>query len=418
MLLDEINIVILIFMTIRTAEIITVGTELLLGEVVDTNSTYLAAELADKGVNIFWSLKVGDNLDRIVEAIKLGLGRSDLIILTGGLGPTDDDMTREAIAEAVAEQPKIDEDLEKILRDRFAKFSKYMPEQNLKQAWLIDSAETLANPIGTAPGWLVKTKFDNKDRIIITLPGPPRELKRMWSKEVLDKIKLSNSALFTKTFKTHSFGESAIAEALGELTKQNNPSVATYARRDGVHVRVAAKADTDAQAKKIAERTVKKVEEILSGHVWGYDDDSLVEIVIAKLQKRNLKLATFENISAGKLAAELNSVSDASQVYIAGMVGYETQVLTALGFGNMLKPKQNDEKSLITMAKTVAKIFDADIGMLIHGENNPDKTQITVSIYDGAEDFVKSIELPQLERVWIQERAAFAALSLLNKRLS
>lgn len=405
-------------MTIKTAEIITIGTELLLGEVVDTNSTYLAAELADKGVNIFWSLKVGDNLERIVEVIKLAISRSDLVILTGGLGPTDDDMTREAIAAALNERPKIDADLEKDLRERFAKFSKHMPEQNLKQAWLIDSAETLANPIGTAPGWLVKTKFANKERIIITLPGPPRELKRMWSKEVLSKLQLTNSALFTKTFKTQNFGESAIAEALGELTKQNNPSVATYARRDGVHVRVAAKADTDKKALKIAEKTLEKVENILSKHIWGYDDDNLVEIVINKLRAKNLKLASLENISAGKFATELNSVSDASQVYIAGMVGCETQVLTALGFGDMLEPKQNDEESLLTMAKTVAKILDADIGMLIYGENDPNKTQITVAIYDKTENFVKSIELPQLERTWIQERAAFAALSLLNKRLS
>ncbi len=405
-------------MIIKTAEIITIGTELLLGEVVDTNSTYLAAQLADKGVNIFWSLKVGDNLERIVKAIKFAISRSDLVILTGGLGPTDDDMTREAIAAALNEKPKIDKALEKELRQRFAKFSKQMPEQNLKQAWLINSAETLANPIGTAPGWLVKTKLENKERIIITLPGPPRELKRMWSKEVLSKLQLSSSVLFTKTFKTQNFAESAIAEALGKLTKQNNPSVATYARRDGVHVRVAAKADTISAAKSLAKDSINQVENILSGHIWGYDDDDLAELIIKKLHDKNLKLASIENISAGKFATELNSVSDTSQVYIAGMVGYEVQVLTALGFEDRLEPKQNDEEGLITIAKAVAKIFDADIGMVIYGENNPNKTKIMVSIYDKAENFVKSIELPQLERIWIQERAAFAALSLLNKKLS
>jgi len=405
-------------MSINTAEIITVGTELLLGEVVDTNSTYLAAQLADKGVNVFWSLKVGDNIERIVEAIKLGLSRSDLVILTGGLGPTDDDMTREAIAKALDEKPKIDERLEKELRERFAKFSKHMPEQNLKQAWLIDSARTLANPIGTAPGWLVRTKLDGQEKIIITLPGPPRELKRMWSKEALPKLALASSALYSRTFKTQNFGESAIAEALGELTKQNNPSVATYARRDGVHVRVAAKADSVEMAKELAKTTITKVETILADRVWGYDNDNLAELLIKKLQAKNLTLATFEDISGGKLAAELNSVSDASQVFVAGMVGYKLQVLTALGLGDGLEPKQDDLKSLATMTETVAKIFDADIGMLITGMDNPDKTKIMVSIYDTAGNFVKTIEFPQLERAWIQERAAFAALSLLNKRLS
>jgi len=405
-------------MTIKTAEIITVGTELLLGEVVDSNSSYLANELASRGVNVYWSLRVGDNLERIVAAINQAVKRSDLIILTGGLGPTDDDMTREAIATAANEQPWVDKSLEKNLRKRFAKFSRKMPEQNLKQAWMIDSATSLDNPIGTAPGWLVKKDFAGATATIISLPGPPREMKRMWLQEAVPKLKFDSAALFSKTFKLSSFKESAIAESLTELTKQYNPSVATYARRDGIHVRVAAKAQNIAAAKELAQNSIKKVETILKDNIWGYDEDNLAALIIDNLSKNNLKLATFESISGGKLANELNSVSDMSQRRIASVVGYRLQVLAAFDINNNFEHELNGLKTMtVKMAKAVTKLFNADIGLAINGEISPDKTEIMVSIYDGTEDNVKEIRLPRLERAWIQERATFAALSLLNKTL-
>ncbi len=405
-------------MTIKTAEIITVGTELLLGEVVDSNSSYLANELASRGVNVYWSLRVGDNLERIVAAINQAVKRSDLIILTGGLGPTDDDMTREAIATAANEQPYVDKSLEKNLRKRFAKFSRKMPEQNLKQAWMIDSATSLDNPIGTAPGWLVKKDFAGATATIISLPGPPREMKRMWLHEAVPKLKFDSAALFSKTFKLSSFKESAIAESLAELTKQYNPSVATYARRDGIHVRVAAKAQNIAAAKELAQNSIKKVETILKDNIWGYDEDNLAALIIDNLSKNNLKLATFESISGGKLANELNSVSDMSQRRIASVVGYRLQVLAAFDINNDFEHELNSLKTMtVKMAKAVTKLFNADIGLAINGEISPDKTEIMVSIYDGTEDNVKEIRLPRLERAWIQERATFAALSLLNKTL-
>ena len=165
-------------MLIQTAEFISVGTELLLGEIVDTNSAWLASELAQNSVDVYWSQRVGDNFERIQQVIKQALSRSDAVILCGGLGPTDDDMTREAIAAVLGETPEVDAGLESDLRARFAKFSRHMPEKNLKQAWLIPSATALANPVGTAPGWFVKTSTHGKERVIIALPGPPRELKR------------------------------------------------------------------------------------------------------------------------------------------------------------------------------------------------------------------------------------------------
>src|SRR5690554_6135346 len=168
---------------IRSAEVIAVGTELLLGEVTDTNSAWLASELAAGGVDVYWSMRVGDNMDRVTEALTLALSRSDLVIMSGGLGPTDDDMTREAIAAVASETPEVDAGLEAELRERFSRLGRPMPERNLKQAWLIPSATALKNPNGTAPGWLVRLNVDGRERLIAALPGPPRELKAMWSNE-------------------------------------------------------------------------------------------------------------------------------------------------------------------------------------------------------------------------------------------
>jgi nicotinamide-nucleotide amidase len=249
----------------------------------------LAASLAERGVDVYWSQRVGDNLARIVQAIEQALSRSDLLVIGGGLGPTDDDMTREGIAQALGEEVRVDARLEQTLRDKFAQFSRRMPDMNLKQAWLIPSAQALDNPIGTAPGWIV-----TKDgKTIIALPGPPREMKKMWEEQALPRLQFPESFLFARTFKTLGLGESGVAEKLGDLTKSFNPSVATYAKKDGVHVRVAAKGKSQLEATTLAQSVLEPVQTLFSDITWGYDKDDLPALVLAKVQNQGLKLATF-----------------------------------------------------------------------------------------------------------------------------
>ena len=296
---------------IERAELISVGTELLLGEIVDTNSAYLAQYLAGRGVDVLWSARVGDNQGRIAHLIAQGLSRSDLVVLGGGLGPTDDDLTRDAVAAVVGEEQYLNEDLVAWLRRHFAASGRAMPERNLQQARVIPSAEVLPNAIGTAPGWLVRTRRDGRTRYVVTLPGPPRELKRMWEEQAVPRLPFPAARLFTRTYKTNGVGESLVAERLGDLTKGANPSVATYAKRDGVHVRVAAKGPSADAALETARPALAAVEAALGDSVWGVDGDEMAHLVVRRLAERGLRLAVAEGASGGLLTELLEEARDA-----------------------------------------------------------------------------------------------------------
>ncbi len=282
------------------AEIVSIGTELLLGQIVDTNSAYLAGRLATAGVDCRHMTTVGDNLDRVTEALGRGLGRSDLLVLTGGLGPTEDDLTREAIAAALGEVPAVDPALEGELRSWFVGRGLTMPERNLKQAWLIPSARSLGNPNGTAPGWDVRR--DGKR--IVAMPGVPREMIPMWEDHVEPTL-FAGTLLRSRTLKLLGIGESAVEERLGELVRSTAPTVATYAKSDGVHVRLT---DKDAAPGRVAERLAameRTIRERFGEHIWGADGDTLATVIDAALRARGWRVATAEALTAGELARTL-----------------------------------------------------------------------------------------------------------------
>ena len=404
--------------TIQSAELLSVGTELLLGEIVDTNSAYLAADLSERGVDVYWSQRVGDNSGRVVHAIEQALGRSDLLVMCGGLGPTDDDLSREAVAEVLGETPEVDAGLERDLREKFARFARDMPERNLKQAWLIPSSETLPNPRGTAPGWLVRVSVQGKERLIVTLPGPPRELTRMWQEEAVPRLELPTSALFTRMYKTFGLGESAAAEKLGELTLQGNPSVATYAKKDGVHVRVAAKAATFEEAETLARQTLGQVEAALGDAVWGHDKDELVERILARLKARGQTLATCEQFTGGRLASELSSVADSAEIFPGGVLAYTMRAAATSGLlgassGARDRKQSATEETALSLAEAAAKQLQTDIGLATAGIGSREVTDKFVAIHSASKQEVRKLNLPPLERDWLRERGSYAALFLL-----
>ena len=228
------------------AEILSIGTELLMGELVDTNSSYLASELAKLGIEVRWVTKVGDDPDRLFEAIERASKRSDVTLTSGGLGPTSDDLTRETIARVCGETMTVQDDLLEHLRGLFANRGFPMPETNVKQATLIPSAEAISNPMGTAPGWWV----EREGSVIVAMPGPPREIQRMWANEVAPRLKARNTgiAIATRNLKTFGISEGGLDEMLAPLFQSENPLLGIYSKQDGIHLRAIATASTDEAA--------------------------------------------------------------------------------------------------------------------------------------------------------------------------
>lgn len=417
--------------TIHRAELLSVGTELLLGEIVDSNSAWLAASLARSSVDVYWSTRVGDNLERIGEAVTAALGRSDLLVVTGGLGPTDDDLTREGIARALGETPRVDEALERTLRERFAGYDRPMPAGNLKQAWLIPSAAPLANPRGSAPGWFVRTVQGGGERLVVALPGPPHEMEAMWVDEVLPRLRLPESSFYRRTFKTSGLGESALAERLGELTRSANPSVATYAKRDGVHVRVAAKAASEAEAKTLAAPAEAVIERELGSFVWGEGDDELASLVVATLRERGATLALAEGASGGAIANALSGVSGASDVLKGSVVAWSVEAMATLVTSRQLPAHSDGDdpavagatgttEPIVALAEAARTLFGADYGVangqetgLRAHEGAPQRYRTTVAVTGPAGQRTETLSLAALGGTWRGERVTLSALTLL-----
>ena len=298
------------------AELISVGTELLLGEILDTNAQYISARLPALGIDLYYVSKVGDNLERLAEVIGRAWSRSDLVITTGGLGPTEDDLTREAIAAVLGEEMAVDPASEAALRDFFARRGAAMPERNVKQATLIPSSRAIANPRGTAPGWWV----ERDGHIIVAMPGPPSEMQRMWEKEVAPELERrpTGSILVTRTLKTAGLGEGHVDEMLSPFLKSMNPSIGVYAKQDGVHLRIGAKAADADEALRLIEPLEGDIRRLLGDVIWGADDDTLASAVGQLLLEQQLMLGTMESCTGGLLADTLTDVPGSSQYYRGG----------------------------------------------------------------------------------------------------
>jgi nicotinamide-nucleotide amidase len=277
------------------AELVSIGTELLLGAITDTNATYLAQRLALLGIDCYFVSAVGDNQTRLVEVLNRAWQRSDLIVTTGGLGPTGDDLTREAIAEMLHEAPYVVPELEANLRTFFTRRGAPMPERNIKQATLIPSATTLDNPVGTAPGWWVEQNTPAGRRVIVSMPGVPYEMKRMWEHEVETRLRAESVAsIVSRTLKVLGHGESAVEEMVADLMRGSNPTLAPYAKQDGIHLRITAKASTSSEAVALIEPMEAQVRERLGDSIYGVDDDTLPGVIGRLAEKRGTRFATVE----------------------------------------------------------------------------------------------------------------------------
>lgn len=356
------------------AEIISCGTELLLGHITDTNATYLAQSLASLGIDLYFVSQVGDNQGRIVETLRRAWERSDLVIITGGLGPTEDDLARESISAMLGETMGVDAVLEAELRAMFAARNITMPERNIKQATLIPSAQALPNPRGTAPGWWV----EKDGHIIAAMPGVPREMYYMWENEVIPRLApFAGGLIFTRILRVWGLGESAVEERLGSVIHSNNPTIATYAKSDAIDVRITAKAETREQAEQQVAEMETRVRLILKHYIFGVDKDTLQSVIGKQLSSRNQSLAVMESLTGGLLSSTITDYPSSSQHFIGGIVSYNPDLKVQMGVPSEIIERYGDisEETVRAMAHAVRERLGADYGLGITGVVGPEKQE-------------------------------------------
>jgi nicotinamide-nucleotide amidase len=404
------------------AEIISIGTELLLGEITDTNASYLAAELPLLGIDLYWVTQVGDNLGRLREVLERAWSRSDLILATGGLGPTEDDITREAIAELLGEELSSDPALEQELRQKFTQLGRHMPQSNLKQASRIPSAQALPNSRGTAPGWWV----EHQGHIIVALPGPPGEMQAMWQKEVLPRLRqrLTGEVILCRTLKTFGLTEAAVGEMVSSWMASANPTLGIYARPDGIHLRLAAKATRPEQASRMLAQLEERLRSLLEERIWGTDEETLETMVGGLLREKGLSLGTMESCTGGLLASTVTDVPGSSNYFKGGLVAYSNQMKVSWGVPAELIAQHGavSAEVALAMATAVRQRLGVDIGLGVTGVAGPEPLEgkpigtVFIGVDDGRKGRAVQGNYPP-PRLQIKRRATIAALFELRKSL-
>jgi len=401
------------------AEIISIGTELLLGEIVDTNTSFLAGQLSVLGIDLYFTSAVGDNPARLQGVLKQAWDRSDIIFTTGGLGPTQDDLTRDAIAALLGEKMTVDPQLKQGLINFFARRGLEMPASNVRQAALIPSSTPLLNPQGTAPGWWV----EKDGRIIVAMPGPPGEMQYMWENQVLPRLqKRAGAAILTRMIKTFGTSEAKVDEMLSELTPSPNPTLATYAKLDGIYIRIAAKAATEKEAREMIARRESEVRAILGDIIWGVDDDTQEAVAGRALMEKGLSLAVAESFTGGFLTHMLGTAADSERYFKGGLVAATSEVEVALGLDPNLASSEDRAEVARAMAVLARQKMGATVGIGIEGESGvePESGMVPGTVYitiDSDQAGLHTVKSYSGRLYQMKRRAAYYALFDLVKLL-
>lgn len=358
------------------AEIICIGTELLLGQTLDTNATYLARELAGLGINLYHKATVGDNLERMVQTLRQAWERSDLLILSGGLGPTQDDLTREAIGELLGEALEFRPEAWESITAYFQKSGRQVPESNRRQAMFPPSGHILPNALGTAPG--VRVEKDGK--YLFAFPGVPRELYGLWetqAKPFLQKITAGqgDGVLTSLMVRLVGIGESAMEEQIMDLIKsQTNPTIAPYVGKGDICLRLTCRGSSESENRVQIDALYQKVAERLGPFIYGFDGDNLETVIGRQLMAKGWKLALAESCTGGLISHRITNVPGSSAYYLGGVNSYSNQLkmeLVHVPESILAQHGAVSEATAAAMARGICEVTGADVGISVTGIAGP-----------------------------------------------
>lgn len=409
------------------AEILSVGTELLLGHTVNTDTAIVARELSTIGINVLHCTTVGDNPGRLEEAVQQALSRSDILITTGGLGPTGDDLTKETVARVAGRPLALHEESLRRIEEYFQ--NRPWGESQKKQAWLPQGCTVLPNDVGTAPGCVFDT---DAGKTVVMLPGPPSELTPMLTRYAIPCLaKKENAVIVSENLHVFGMGEGSVAEFIDDLMQGANPTAATYAKENEMFVRVTARADNEEQARQMMEPLAQKIRERIGSYVYATDCESLEELVVRELGKAGKTLATAESCTGGLLAKRITDVSGASQVFEMGAVTYANRIKEkVLGVSHETLEAHGavSEETAREMARGIRLAAGSDLGVGITGiagpgGGTPEKPVglVYIALCDGEHTWVRrmapgSADRPR-SRSWQRNAAASHALDMVRRYL-
>ena len=411
----------------HTAEIIAVGTELLLGNIANTNAQDISQALSAVGVNVFWHTVVGDNPARLKEALDIARKRADIIITTGGLGPTYDDLTKQTICETFGKPLVLREDILETIRTYFERnVHMKMPDNNIQQAELPVDCTVFANPVGTAPG----CAFEADGIHVLMLPGPPFEMLTMLENHVIPYLRgLSSEVIVSHDIMTFGLGESPMEVFLREkMSHMENPSLATYAKPSEVRLRATAKAGSVEEAEAMLAPVVEEVTALLGDVVYGVDVDGLENVCVRLLKERNWTMATAESCTGGRIASRMTALPGVSSVYRGGVVSYWTSVKgDVLGVPQEILDRYGavSEQCARAMAEGARKITGAEIAVSVTGAAGPDPDErgtpvgiVYIGLATPTGTFCRPLDLGKRRRDRIQDLSTNHAFDVVRRYLT
>lgn len=405
------------------AEILAVGTEILLGDIVNTNAQYIAQGLAELGIDVFYQTVVGDNPDRMKTAMNIAFERADIIITTGGLGPTGDDLTKEIGAEYFGRKLILDEKALDRIKKFFDKMKRPMTDNNVKQAMVPVNSTVMYNENGTAPGIII----EDNNKILIMMPGPPKEMKPMFSKQVKPYLaSKQNHTLVSRTLRIAGVGESAMESMVRDMIdRQSNPTIAPYAKDTESILRITASAKTTEEAEKIIEPIAEEIYRRFGDSVYAEGETSIQETVAKILIDKKVTIAVAESCTGGLVAAKLIEYPGISEVLLEGAVTYSNEAKKrrlGVKYETLSAYGAVSAETAAEMAKGIAMTSGADIGVSTTGVAGPGPSEgkpeglVYVGVYMGGKSYVKELHLAGKRNV-IRERAAYSALDFLRRKL-